>query len=353
MASFLTAIWEAIFGKPATVAPSADPPSPSPASPATVRPAARAPRLRSVGDLEVDDHPWRDGNVSFHLRRTYYVEGRLSPSGRFLVGAHDGHEEDGRTKSGSVILVDPRSGRELFRASVKRANNPHVSDDGLVIVENWKSWGGPLAGALVAFDATGKKLWERSFKANIYTSGMSEDGQTVFVSTCSSDHAPHDAKTWLLHAKSGEGLFERNGFGQVRFEGSRLVIGIEGDTPSPTNRFFALDKHGTAPPEYEAAHAAREVEANRGKPWWVFPKVQEALADADPPLDELATLLDDVERSGAPLTDHDRGRIERWRGEIAERRGQAAEALKHWDRALALNPQVGIKRRYEALKRRV
>lgn len=355
MASFFTSIWEASFGKAPVVTPApevtgplvaAPPRSPTPAAPTPAR------RLRSVGDLEVDDFDPSDDNISFRLRRSYFVEGRLSANGRFLVGACDGHEEDGRMKSGSVVLVEARTGRELFRATLKRANNPHVSDEGFVLVENWKSWGGPLAGALLAFDATGKRLWERSFKANVYGSGMAADGRTVLVSTCNSDHEPHSSKTWLLDASTGEPVWVREGFGDVRFEGSRLMVGLSGDQTSAGNRFFRLDDQGNEPPEYHVALAEQEARVNRGKPWWVFPKVQERLGEPDPPLAELELTLADVEHGDTLPSDGDRARIERWRGEIAERRGDAAETLRRWERALELDPKVGIKRRYDALAKR-
>lgn len=352
MASFFTAIWEAIFGKAPVMTPAAETATVVPNS-APARPACTAPRrVRSVGDLEVDDFDPSDENISFTLRRSFFVEGRLSPNGRYLVGACDGHEENGRTKSGAVVLVDARTGRELFRASIKRANNPHVSDEGLVLVENWKSWGGSPAGAFLAFDASGAKLWEKSFKANVYGSGMSEDGRTVFVSTCNSDHESHSGKTWLLDARKGEPILVREGFGQVRFQGSRLVIGLAGDQPNADNTFYPLDDQGNEPPEYHAALEEHEAKANRGKPWWVFPKVQERLGEPDPPLAELERMLTEVEQAGATLTDADRSRIERWRGEIAERRGDVSETLSRWERALALDPKVGIKRRYDALIKR-
>lgn len=352
MASFFIAIWEAIFGKPAVVTstPDAEPvPIRADRSPAiqSGRPALR--RVQSVGDLEVDHLDSGAGNISFTLRRAFYAEGRLSPNGRYLVGACDGHEENGRSKNGAVVLVDARAGRELFRASLKRANNPHVSDDGLVLVENWKGWGGPLAGAFLAFDSTGKKLWEKAVKANVYGSGMAVDGRTAFFSTCNSDHEAHSGKTWLLDARTGEEIWERDGFGHVRFEGSRLMVGLAGDQASADNRFFPLDEHGNEPSEYHAALQEHEARINRGKPWWVFPRVQERLGEPDPPLAELERMLVDVEEGGAPLAESDRARIERWRGEIAERRGDVSETLRRWERALLLDPKVGIKRRYDAL----
>lgn len=339
MPSFLSNMINALFGT------SSRRPSSSPA-----RPAGRRPRMKGVEIMEERD----DGTLMFDLNGAFYVEGRTSPNGRFLVGAVDGYHEGEKVKSGSVVLVDLAAQRVAFRKSLKRAQNPWVSDEGLVAVENWLSWGGPLAGEVVVYRSDGERAWKKRYKANVYRIHLSRSGKRLLVSTANSDHPPHSGKTWLLDAATGDEVWVRDGFGAVRFDGDTPVIGTEGDSNSPTNELFPLDERGQPSEAFHAARAAASDRRNRGQPWWVFRKIDDALKAGSPP-DELSALLPLIDEMEAAheLDDKTRARAHRARGEIAERAGELRDAYAWWTRALELDPKVGIKRRHTALGKKL
>lgn len=341
MPSFLTNLFNAVFGSPASTRGRDKSRTGRGASTTT---------MRGLEILEERD----DGTLMFDLNGAFYVSGRRSPNGRFLVGAVDGHQEGDRLKSGKVVLVDLNEGTTCFRKSLKRANNPWVSDDGLVTVENWLDWGGPLGGEVVAFHPSGERAWKRRYKANVYGTHLAEDGRQLLISTCNSDHAPHSGKTWLVDASTGTDVWCRDGFGAVRFEGSTPVIGTEGDRQSPTNEFFPLDGSGQAPAAFEAAQQAASDRHNRGQPWWVLGKVNDALKGevSVEDLQGLLPLLDEMEREHQ-LDDKTQAKAHRARGEIAEHAGDLQTAYTWWSRALELDPKVGIKRRHTALGKKL
>jgi hypothetical protein len=64
-------------------------------------------------------------------------------------------------------------------------------------------------------------------------------------------------------------------------------------------------------------------------------------------------LLADLDGLEADITDRSCALLHRLRGEIAEIDGDFPAALAYWQEALALDSQVGIKRRYEALLSKV
>ena len=307
----------------------------------------------SMTGLDIHDEDDR-GNVSFGFKNDYFVTGRFSPNRRYLVGARDGHQENGRVRSGQVALIDLQANQLRFKKSVKRAHNPWVSNEGLVSVENWIDWGGPLAGEVHLFDPSGERLWKKRFKANLYSSGMSAGGSRMFISTCNSGHEPHSCKTWLVDVRTGDHIWERPGFGDVRFEADTLMIGVDGDQPRADNRFFPLREDGSTPEEFDLARRELSDRRNRGKPWWVFSKVEAALKDnaEGETSAELVALLDEMEGQNE-LDDKAKAKTWRYRGELAEREGQDDRALECWTKALAFDPKVGIKKRHAALEKRL
>lgn len=341
MPSFFTNLFNAVFGSPGNT------PSRNQSRP---RRATSTSTMRGLEILDERD----DGTVMFDLNGTFYVSGRRSPNGRFLVGAMDGHHEGERLKSGKVVLVDLHEGKTCFRKSMKRANNPWVSDDGLVTVENWLNWGGALGGEVIAFHPSGERAWKRRYKANVYGTHLAQDGRHLLISTCNSDHSAHSGKTWLVEASTGTDVWSRDGFGAVCFDGSTPVIGTEGDQSSPSNEFFPLDEVGRAPPAFEAAQQAASDRRNRGQPWWVFAKVNDALKEevSVEDLQSLLPLLDEMEREHQ-LDDRSTAKANRARGEIAERAGDLQSAYMWWSRALEIDPGVGIKRRHTALGKKL
>lgn len=312
-----------------------------------------------VGKLRVEhDHGDGDGEFSLYHGDDFYEGGRRSPSGDYVVGTSDGHDDGRKKVPGRVILIDARTGEALFTAQLARANNAHVSDEGVVTVENWKAWGGPLSGDFVAFDKSGTRLWTKKYRANLYRSGMTADGRRVFVSTANSPHEAHGCKTFLLDVQTGGVLWTRDGFGAVRVQGNDIVIGLDGDIDRDGNEFFTLDSKGSPPPEYESAmqerrrlQEAEQDRRNRGKPWWTLPKVAEGLKDPDAELGELTRLLDELEARVQEVTAQERAKVERYRGEIAEGLGDPDSALRHWEQALKHDTKVGIRRRFDALKK--
>ena len=341
MPSFLSNLFNTVFGSSGSASGGAK---------SKAKPAANTSGMRG---LEIIEEP-EDGTLIFDLNGVFYVSGRRSPNGRFLVGAADGHHEGDRLKSGKVVLVDLQQGQICFHKSLKRARNPWVSDEGLVTAENWLSWGGPLGGEVVAFQPSGERAWKRSYKANVYGTHLSGDGRHLLISTCNSDHAPHSGKTWLVEAGTGTDLWCRDGFGAVRFKGSTPVVGTEGDRESSTNEFFPLDETGQPPGAFEAARRAASDRRNRGQPWWVFSKVDGALKEESSAeeLQSLLPLIDEMEGKHE-LDDKSRAKAHRARGEIAERAGDLQQAYDWWSRALEEDPKVGIKRRHTALGKKL
>ncbi|MCB9743920.1 MAG: tetratricopeptide repeat protein [Alphaproteobacteria bacterium] len=349
MLNFISRIWRSLTRTSADEEPpEAD--APSEAAHAGVN---KVERRDGFPQLSIDEES-PDGRVVFHLGDEFFVMGRFSPSRRFLVGAVDGRHKDQGASPGQVTLLDLVEKRVAFRAPVLRPHNPWVSNAGMVSVEDWKGWGGELAGEVIVFHPSGERAWARQFKANVGDTGMSANGELMFYSTCSSDFESHSGKTWLVHLSTGEPLWERQGFGNLRFQGDDLLIGIQGAHPHPDNEFFALNADGTAPDAFERAREAYRERVNRTRPWWVLSKVEGALKGgvSAEELSDLLPLIDEMVDAN-DLEDGKLARVWRFRGEIAERQGRERDAYECWTEALRLDSKVGVKRKHAALAKRL
>ena len=92
-------------------------------------------------------------------RDGFVMKDHVSPNGRFIVGSLDHHNENDRRIKGKCALFESGSNRPLFVKTIDRANNAHVTDEGMVIVENWGD--DKPSSSLLAFDKNGNGLWTK------------------------------------------------------------------------------------------------------------------------------------------------------------------------------------------------
>lgn len=271
----------------------------------------------------------------------YFLQPRRSPDGRFVVAVRDSILDGDREIWGTCVLLQDE--RVQFRHSLHRPHNPHVNDDGVVVVEDWRS-SRTLNGALLAFDRAGRPLWCLELRANIYTSGMSADGRHVFLATCNSDDAEHGGRTFLLEAASGRQLWSRRGWGGVRFDGNTLVADVK---LAAGTLSFPFDPDGRLDEAHAAAVALDRAERGRGQPWSLLPRLTAAFKLAPLDLPAIEAMLAESVGKIEGYTPAVQAKIARFSGDLAHARGQHALAIECWVRALTLDPKSGVKRRLD------
>lgn len=265
-----------------------------------------------------------------------------SPNKRFTVGWRRGHQHGTAWEFGRVILRDSKG--IVFSVTLESPNAAYVDDAGNVVVEDWLR--DDLSGAIHRFNSNGEMLWTNRYSANIGESGISRSGKLVFVTTLSSDSETHSQKVFLLDGDTGKPLWVHDGWEDVRFKGEKLVRIFE--LPDGSKKTFAFDANGNLPDELTEAQAAAFKERDRGRHWVALPAAQEALrsgnlAGAE---SELALLKDQLSELPPKV------QALYWRtcGEISLVRGDKEGTLRDWEKALLLDPKVGIRRRLDQLR---
>ena len=114
-----------------------------------------------------------------------------SSDGIFTIAYADGHCEGsgGQEKwiNGQVHLVKDKD--LLWTKQLERPNDCAVSDNGVIIVEDWLRSKKSLGGNIYIFDSKGVLLFEKQFESNLSACGVSRDGKHAVFSTAFPDNS--------------------------------------------------------------------------------------------------------------------------------------------------------------------
>lgn len=266
-----------------------------------------------------------------------------SPSGRYTLVWRDGSgSQDG--DEGRYVLLD---GKKLVAdGTMQRPNDGKVADNGTFILNDWRFLNN-LNGVFWAFRADGSLILSRSFSANLFNNGLSADGTVACCQTCNSESEDSAILTifdLVVGAQIGAFSAESGWANDYEFAPSARTIRLRYSNGDAFNYTFSggfIDRD-----KWIAAGL------KSGDLYMVKRCMEEVENQPDPDLAK--RLIGSVDAGlGLPHWRDDRSQAFGWRlrGEILEATGASAEALQCYEKALALNPKVGIKRRVEQLKK--
>lgn len=269
-----------------------------------------------------------------------------SASGRFKLAwrdSNDEHSHGGYRESGHGLCLLLDQGEVVVRCRAERPNDGKVADNGTFIVNDWL-FGGELNGRLRAFDAAGAALLDHLFAANLLNNGLSSDGRFAVCQTASAPGSADDtilalfdlAERCLLASWQPEpGTAEAYEFDiQAREliahyrDGERVRFSFEG---TMIDRASWLQRRIVKGDVFVIAGVI-----HGGDEW-------RQLAD------EMLAGLDLASREHDMFLE--RSRALRLKGELLEKLERPNDALDAYDRALILDPQVGVSRRAQVLRK--
>lgn len=298
--------------------------------------AAAAPEPRRV---RIPSH----GRGVISVRELDFVGQRAaSPDRRFTLLWNDRYWLDGTLVGGRYFLVD---GDVLVATgSMERPQDGKVADDGTFILNDWGA-SDKLSGTFRAFRANGSEILARRYSANLLNNGLSRDGRLAVCQTCNAPGSPDSSILTVFDLGAGRPIAswtaESGWASGYQFpEGGKHVRLVRHDRPS-------LDY--TLEGEFLDRRLWLRDEVERG----TLHIIRRSLAEGEAATGVSTEALRQGARRAAVEGD-ERFRSEAWRllGEIEEAAGQAAAALEAYDRALALNPKIGVAKRAAALRKR-
>lgn len=270
-----------------------------------------------------------------------------SPSGQFRLiwsdrnpeGTIGGYRTEGH---GRWALLE--HDRLICEGRLERPQDGKVANDGTFILNDWMLGEG-LKGQFVAFRRDGTAILARDIAANLMSNGLSNDGQFAI---CQTANAPGSADSCFYM------LFDLTTAVEIaRWEPETgWADGYEFDTVA---RQVFLTRRDAERVGYHFGGTMIDRES------WQARRVAAGdlivirllLADASQVrnADFVARIIAGLYRAAQDNDVHVRARALRIRGELLEETGDGAAALVAYDEALALDPQVGVTRRADKLRK--
>ncbi len=288
----------------------------------------------------------------------FFGRAHRSPNKRWIVGCNDsdgvgrgGHRERG---NGRVVLIDHQSDKVIHELTCfARPMDAAVSDAGDYIVQD-SGFGSALQGDVIALDIEGHERYRRHYRANVFNIGLSKCGRYAAVQTA---NAPSDDGNLLevldldrgcamFSLRPATGWADRYSF-DVDVEGHLKAIGVEHKNLGSFKYSASGEFQDT-----QAFQAARLDTGDYSTKLMVARDLLKTNATPDDARKALSTA--DAALAEGAKDRPDWGAIaHRVRGESYELLGQLPEALAAFDKALSLNPKVGVQKRAVALRKKL
>lgn len=263
-----------------------------------------------------------------------------SSDGRFTLVWHDRFTNEGRLVPGRYILLD--EGAVAVEGEMARPQDGKVANHGTFVLNDWGS-SDSLSGTFHAFRRDGSPIVSRSFSANLLNNGLSRDGGLAVCQTCNAPGSPDSSVLAIFDLAAGEEIAcwvpESGWASGYEFPGGERVRMLRRDRPSLD---YSLQG------DFIDRRLWFADEVRRGTLY----VIRLALAEGE----EASGVSMDALRDGiaaARAEGDERFEADAWRllGEVEEVAGEARAALEAWDRALAVNPRIGVARRAAALRK--
>jgi tetratricopeptide (TPR) repeat protein len=233
---------------------------------------------------------------------------------------------------------------------MQRPNNGSVADNGSFSLEDWH-FGNTLSGTFNVFDNTGNPIVTKELTANILDSGISSNGKLAYCATANSK-TEHSYKIFLFDLESGEELFcvtpRTGGIESYAFDEDRklLIADVKGVGK------FRYDRGGN----FVDAENLDKANLNSSDYSRIIRAAEKTLNEPDISQSRAREALEAVLRArslGADANPAWAPNALKVQGLAHEMLDELREAIQIYEEAIVLYPKIGVKRRLDALKKRV
>lgn len=274
----------------------------------------------------------------------FYGSKKYSENKEYCIQFCDGHEENGKWKNGQLALL--KNNALLYKKSIARPHDCIITNKGIVICADWLNTTS-LAGRFLVIDSIGAEIFSKKTTANIGNLAVSLDSKTAIFETHSSESSDGD-KIFVIDIEKKElykkfdkivsfkKAFIKNDINRIKlqdYRGFTIEIDFDGNQTNKEDFENQVLKQGTIQDKLYLYQAKPDAEK---------------LSDINY-LNLLNNALNDKDAKYSFGLDN----LYRKLGEYYESNHQIEKAIESWEKAIDLNPKVGIKRKLDILKNKL
>ncbi|WP_410508409.1 tetratricopeptide repeat protein [Methanosarcina hadiensis] len=236
---------------------------------------------------------------------------------------------------------------------MKHLDNGMVSNSGVFIISDSTSKG--MYGVFNIINADGETLIRQRCRANIGSTGISEDGHFAVCQALESTSKSDSCKLFFFDIKNEKLLWKKtpetigselNWAKSYRFDTKKKILYLIHDK----SRIYRYTFEGT----FIDSNLYRLHCIDTGNDIEFLEAIKELKEElsSNPNPKEYNAFIDPLNKRLKRYSDKDtKSKIHRTLGEILQLQGNDVEAIKHFETALKLNPRIGVKRTLEKLKK--
>jgi hypothetical protein len=273
----------------------------------------------------------------------FYGSNEYSPNKNYCVTYCDGHYENEQWKNGSLALIKEMT--LLFKKEIQRPNDGYVSNDGFVICCDWQN-SNELIGTFLIFDTAGEQIFAKKTSANLGTCAISDNSKFALFETHNSDTEDSNSISIVdIEQKKIIHKFQRPcSFNSAIIDTDKKLIKLK------DHRGFIFEVNFTGIQTNRDAYEKQIM--NKGSVHdrlsLYFEKPNEVKFKDEKYLKLLTEALNDSDASYSFGKD----RIYRMIGEYYDANGDTEQTIENWNKAIQINPKIGVKRKLDNLKRK-
>lgn len=268
-----------------------------------------------------------------------------SPNSKFILAWNS------LSENGKYILLE--RGKVKLQVKMKHLKNGMVSNAGVFIISDLTSKG--MYGVFNIINADGETLIRQRCRANLGSTGISEDGHFAVCQALESTSKPDSCKLFFFDIKNKKLLWKKtpetigselNWAKSYRFDTKKKILHLIHDK----NRVYRYTFEGT----FIDSKLYRLHRIDTGNDIEFLEAIKELKEELSSNSDarEYNSFIIPLEKGLKRFSDKDtKSKIHRALGEIFHLQGNDTEAIKHFETALKLNPRIGVKRTLDNLKK--
>jgi hypothetical protein len=306
------------------------------------------PAKSPVADLSFEIDEYSHGLVSIDAL-DFIGHMSSAPGGRFKLIWADRHPASGTGGSreaghGYWALLGPTG--IIVDGQLERPQEGKVSDTGTVILNDWL-FGNELQSRFTAFRPDGTPIISHYLTANVMNNAISEDGRFAICQTANAPGSPDSCRYILFDLEQAREM--------SRWETETgWTAGYIFDTANRRVRLFHKDDE-VVDYDFDGTMVDREAWEDRRIARGDIEVIRSILERspqgvAEPQRAKLLSGLDHAANAGEAWQKATAFRLS---GELHERTGDERSALAAYDKALLLDPQVGVSRRADKLRKKL